>query len=725
MPFDVEGAKKAGYSDAEIADHLAKISSFDAAGARKAGYTDDQIIGHLSMTGEKPAQQAKPQGFGAQLQSAIEEVPRQLGLTARHSIEGVTGAMGFAVDPFLNMAGLPTVAGGGRQVSDMIGLPTPQNTTERVVGDASRMLAGSAGIVGAAGQGAKLASGAAGGMLKSMADKPAAQLSGAVGAGGASGYTRETGGDDGAQLLAAVGGSVLGGGLPSIGSGIGRGIKAAGATMTGKAHAVPPNLDIRIAQIVDPQLQQAGLRWGDLPQHVKASIRSDAAQALKLGGGLDDDAIRRLADYRLTGLTPTRGTVTQNPTFITQEKNIAKASANMADGGLPAVQNANMLRLTSGLDDVGANKSLDRLSVGDRVVSAIKSKDARAQAHENKLYAAARDTEGRSAPLDRSAFANRVDELLAQDGKHAFLPAEFRTRINEIALGQVKVGGKTFDTPFNVDTINSLKTELAAAGRGAKDGNVRRAISLVRQALDETPITGDVPAASMKAFDKARAFARARRNWQESAPAIKDALDDIPPDRFVEQYIIGQTSKASAAAVEKLAFEVQKAGVKKDVKAYIAAYLKKQATGDAVGSSTADASRFSAAAYGRALDQIGDAKLRLFFQPGEVAQLKAIGRAAKYETAQPTGSAVNNSNTAGAAFAQALDAIGNSKILSRLPFGDAAIRQPAQNWAVQIKADGAKNITPTLAGLRPRPKNNLLAPSVVPLLVAPGAMQDR
>ena len=193
----------------------------------------------------------------------------------------------------------------------------------------------------------------------------------------------------------------------------------------------------------------------------------------------------------------------------------------------------------------------------------------------------------------------------------------------------------------------------------------------------------------------------------------------------MEQYIIGQTSKASAAAVEKLAFEVQKAGVKKDVKAYIAAYLKKQATGDAVGSSTADASRFSAAAYGRALDQIGDAKLRLFFQPGEVAQLKAIGRVAKYETAQPTGSAVNNSNTAGAAFAQALDAIGNSKILSRLPFGDAAIRQPAQNWAVQIKADGAKNITPTLAGLRPRPKNNLLAPSVVPLLVAPGAMQDR
>jgi hypothetical protein len=48
MPFDVQGARAAGYSDKEIADHLAQDSKFDLAGARKAGYSDSEIIGHLS-----------------------------------------------------------------------------------------------------------------------------------------------------------------------------------------------------------------------------------------------------------------------------------------------------------------------------------------------------------------------------------------------------------------------------------------------------------------------------------------------------------------------------------------------------------------------------------------------------------------------------------------------------------------------------------------------------
>lgn len=48
MPFDIEGAQKAGYTDAEIADHLATQAKFDAAGARTAGYSDTDIIQHLS-----------------------------------------------------------------------------------------------------------------------------------------------------------------------------------------------------------------------------------------------------------------------------------------------------------------------------------------------------------------------------------------------------------------------------------------------------------------------------------------------------------------------------------------------------------------------------------------------------------------------------------------------------------------------------------------------------
>jgi len=47
MAFDLEGARNAGYSSAEIADHLAAKSKFKLADARKAGYSDDEIVAHL------------------------------------------------------------------------------------------------------------------------------------------------------------------------------------------------------------------------------------------------------------------------------------------------------------------------------------------------------------------------------------------------------------------------------------------------------------------------------------------------------------------------------------------------------------------------------------------------------------------------------------------------------------------------------------------------------
>jgi hypothetical protein len=46
--FDVEGARRAGYTETEIADYLAGEEAFDAAAARAAGYTDAEILSHLS-----------------------------------------------------------------------------------------------------------------------------------------------------------------------------------------------------------------------------------------------------------------------------------------------------------------------------------------------------------------------------------------------------------------------------------------------------------------------------------------------------------------------------------------------------------------------------------------------------------------------------------------------------------------------------------------------------
>mgnify|MGYP003649028569 CR=1 FL=1 len=52
MKFDVKGAKKAGYTDEEIANSLAENANFDAIGAREAGYDNANII--QTITTGKP-----------------------------------------------------------------------------------------------------------------------------------------------------------------------------------------------------------------------------------------------------------------------------------------------------------------------------------------------------------------------------------------------------------------------------------------------------------------------------------------------------------------------------------------------------------------------------------------------------------------------------------------------------------------------------------------------
>lgn len=53
MPqFDVQKARESGYTDAEIADHIAFRQGFDIDGARKAGYGDTDIINRLTTPGQ-------------------------------------------------------------------------------------------------------------------------------------------------------------------------------------------------------------------------------------------------------------------------------------------------------------------------------------------------------------------------------------------------------------------------------------------------------------------------------------------------------------------------------------------------------------------------------------------------------------------------------------------------------------------------------------------------
>ena len=76
MGFDIEGARKAGYSKPEIVDHLAKQSNFDIAGAKKAGYSDAEILQHLSTAASAP----ESRGVAGEAPAAAPERPRRKGV---------------------------------------------------------------------------------------------------------------------------------------------------------------------------------------------------------------------------------------------------------------------------------------------------------------------------------------------------------------------------------------------------------------------------------------------------------------------------------------------------------------------------------------------------------------------------------------------------------------------------------------------------------------------
>jgi hypothetical protein len=105
--FNYFKAKEFGYSDAEIADHLAKDKTdFNVAKARELGYSDKEIIGHLAYgldpnttTSGKAVKKGLTQGF-SDLQTGFEQLKDSPTMTGKffdpifRLRDSITGALG-------------------------------------------------------------------------------------------------------------------------------------------------------------------------------------------------------------------------------------------------------------------------------------------------------------------------------------------------------------------------------------------------------------------------------------------------------------------------------------------------------------------------------------------------------------------------------------------------------------------------------------------------------
>jgi hypothetical protein len=559
---------------------------------------------------------------------------------------------------------------------------------------------------------------------------PLAQTVAGVGSGLAGQHAAENGAGFGGQ----IGSSVLGG-LGAVGAlGVARsGASALGSLITPKTAPVDVERRITIA------LQNQGIDPASITPALKQSLMDDVKQALKTGGSLNEDALARLADYRRLGLTPTRGRLTLDPMDVTREQNAMRlaAATGAQDARLPQIAQGNNRTLLDAVE--GFRPTNDAFGAGQTAMSPILGRNAQLEATKKGLYERADQMAGGDIPLERGVIQQVYDDLIKAN-RLGSVPADIMAKIDAISKGTVTREGKTYQVPWNVNVLDELKSDIADAMRRA-DGRTKNALSTIRTVLDSDAVmpakstfggnqvvTGaqaqalaaadQGPAALLDALNQARSANRQWRTWQESAPGVQSAVEGANADTWIRNNILSKT--AGLQDVQKLAGEIGSSQPALEaVRGTIVQQLKDAAIGKGNQTQTAN---FSGRQWLRALDDIGDRKLRLFFSPDELEQLKAIGRTGSIETFQPRGSAVNNSNTA-AGLANVLQGLSRyvTPLANKLPFGDAAIRDPLNNITLSLMERGATNVPRGLLNPMPPPSRNPWDPLLLPglLSVAP------
>ena len=163
-----------------------------------------------------PAQQPQQPGV-------LQEIGRQVGLTGRGAIEGVTGLAGIVIDPVTRLANIalpataqiPTMQQATSQILDTAGFPQPRDAVERMVNQAIQGVSSGGAMAGAGRLAQMSAAPVTSEVGRMLAAQPVAQMAGGAGAGAAGQAVREAGGTPAGEIAASLLGGVAAGAAAS------------------------------------------------------------------------------------------------------------------------------------------------------------------------------------------------------------------------------------------------------------------------------------------------------------------------------------------------------------------------------------------------------------------------------------------------------------------------------------------------------------------------------
>ena len=366
----------------------------------------------------------------------------------------------------------------------------------------------------------------------------------------------------------------------------------------------------------------------------------------------------------------TKGQATQNVHLLSDEMNqrgkVPELANRFNEQNQALKDNFEVIREKAAPDVFGTN----HIENADTIIGSYKALDAARTADISAKYKALKDAAGGDFPINGKAFADNAFSALAKELKSDFVPAPIEKQLHKFAAGE----------KMTYEQFEAMRTNLAAEMRKAErsgDGNAKAAASIVRQSLEDLPLTGD--AAALKPLaDEARNAAKSRFDMLKKDPAYDAAVNDIAPDKFINKYVINGNKRDIEALVNQLG------GGSEGHQAVAAATI------NWLKDKSISSGNFNQASYNRALKQI-EPKLNQLVDAETAQHLRSLGNVAQYTQAQPRGSYVNQSNTfvagAKALAASGLERGANTMIGAGIVPVGSMIRESVQKRAAKKQAE--------------------------------------
>jgi hypothetical protein len=366
----------------------------------------------------------------------------------------------------------------------------------------------------------------------------------------------------------------------------------------------------------------------------------------------------------------TKGQATEDLVALSNELNRRGELPNIAqrigEQNKTLVNNLTLIRERAAPDVFGTKPS----DFGQQVIDGYLNIDRQRNDNIRQLYGQLEQAAGGDFPIDAQKFVQSADQQLKKKLKSEFLPPEIDRQLQSYRDG----------SRMDFEQFEALRTNLATEIRKAeqaKDGNKSTALGVVRDSLENLPLTGE--AAQLKPLaDAARKAAKERFDALRKDPAYSAAVDGkVAPENFIDTFVLSK-GKGTEANVRQMMSALGRGSPEQQA---IAAGLMEIITRKAVDSS----GNFSQAAYNKILRDL-EPKLLEVFDPDSAKQLKSLGNVSRKVMAQPKGGFANNSNTLVAGLAEkagkALELGLNVSTANLIPLGTIA-KQARQRKAAE------------------------------------------